>query len=180
MHDHQGLYVTEGVILIVLGAAAIMLPLVASFTIESFLGWLFFIGGIAGLVTTTLGRYAPGFWWSLLSAAVAIVAGALMIGWPISGVVSLTFILTFYLVADGIFMIMFALEHRRQLSQRWIWPLINGLLDLGLAGLIVWTLPTSAGWVLGVIVGIDMLFGGMSLITMATAPDDENIRRSVI
>ncbi|MDE2185003.1 MAG: DUF308 domain-containing protein, partial [Alphaproteobacteria bacterium] len=110
-----------------------------------------------------------GFWWSLFSALVAIAAGAALVGWPGGGVISLTFVLTAFLIADGILTMLFAVEHRRGLSQRWGFLFLNGVLDLVLAGLIIWALPGSAIWALGLIVGIDLIFGGWSLVAMAMA-----------
>ena len=169
VHEHWRVFLIEGIVLAVLGAAAILAPALAGLAVAIFLGWLFLIGGFAGLITTLAARDAPGFWLSFISAIVTIVAGSLMIGWPIGGAISLTFVLTAFLTADGILMILFGLEHRRQLSGSWGWFLVNGVLDLVLAILIVWALRESAVWVLGLIVGIDMIFGGSSLISMALA-----------
>lgn len=180
LHHHWRLYIAEGTILMVLGVAAMVIPFFATLAIESFLGWLFFIGGISGLVMTVVGRHAPGFWWSLFSAAVAIAVGTLLLGWQVRGVLSLTFILAAFLAIDGVLTILFALDHRRQLSQRWGWLLVNGVLDLGLAGFIVWALPNSAMWVLGIIVGIDMWFGGFSLIAMALAARSGNVTEGTV
>ncbi|HUJ04167.1 MAG TPA: HdeD family acid-resistance protein [Rhizomicrobium sp.] len=169
MHSHWKLFLIEGVVLLILGTAAIVVPPLASVVVSIFLGWLFIVGGIVGLVATIAGRGAPGFWWSLVSAIIAIVAGALLIGWPVGGALSLTLVLTAFLIADGILTIFFAIEHRRQLSQRWGWLLFNGIIDLLLAAVIVWAFPGSALWILGLIVGIDLIFGGWSLIAMAFA-----------
>jgi uncharacterized membrane protein HdeD (DUF308 family) len=167
--DHWRLFLIEGIILVVLGSAAILVPPLASLAVALVLGALFLAGGVVGLITTFVGRRAPGFWWALISALIAIVAGLLILGWPVSGVVSLTFVLTAFLVADGVLMILFGLEHRRQLSQRWGWLVANGVLDLLLAAVIVWALPGSAIWALGLIVGIDLVFGGWSLIAVSLA-----------
>ena len=64
---------------------------------------------------------------------------------------------------------MYALEHRKELSERWGWLLVSGIVDLVLAGLIIAGLPGSAEWAIGLLVGINMLFGGTSLIGMALA-----------
>jgi uncharacterized membrane protein HdeD (DUF308 family) len=64
---------------------------------------------------------------------------------------------------------MYALEHRRELSERWTWMLFSGLLDILIAGMIISGLPGSAGWALGLLVGINLVFGGASLIGMALA-----------
>jgi len=120
-------------------------------------------------VTTVVGRHAPGFWWSLLSSIVAIVAGVLLFGWPAVGAVSLTLVLTVFLATDGFVTIMIAMEYRRALHGRWGWLLVNGVLDLILAGIIFVALPASALWAVGIIVGIDLLFGGSSLVALSLA-----------
>jgi uncharacterized membrane protein HdeD (DUF308 family) len=102
-----------------------------------------------------------------VSSLVTIVAGLALVGWPVAGAFSLTLVLTAFLIADGTLTILFGVDHRRRLSQRWGWILANGILDLILAGIIIWALPASFIWALGLIVGIDLVFGGWSLIAMA-------------
>ncbi len=169
LRAHWRLFLIEGIVLIVLGSAAIIVPPLASLAVAIFLGWVFLVGGGVGLAMTIAGRKAPGFWWGLISAIVTIIAGGVLVGWPVRGAISLTFVLTAFLVADGVLTILFAVEHRRQLSQRWGFLLVNGIIDLLLAGIIVWALPASALWALGLIVGIDLVFGGYSLVAMALA-----------
>jgi uncharacterized membrane protein HdeD (DUF308 family) len=72
----------------------------------------------------------------------------LLIGWPISGAMSLTLALLIYFVAEGIFSIMFGLEHQRALAGRWGWLVLNGIIDLFLVGVILFGLPGTAAWVL--------------------------------
>lgn len=167
LHEHWRLFLIEGIILVVLGTAAILVPALASLVVAIFLGWVFLVGGFVGLVATLAGRRAPGFWWALVSAVLTIIAGGFLAFWPVGGTISLTLVLTAFLIADGILMILFGLDHRRALSQQWGYFLANGILDLVLAGIIVWALPESAFWALGLIVGIDLIFGGYSLVAMA-------------
>jgi uncharacterized membrane protein HdeD (DUF308 family) len=169
IRGHWRLFLIEGIVLVLLGIGAILIPALASLAVAIFLGWLFLIGGIVGVVTTVMSRHAPGFGWSLASAIVTIIAGLFLIGWPFGGVVSLTVVLAAYLVADGIASMLFAYEHRAQLHSRWGWLFLNGVIDLLLAGIIVWVLPLGAFWALGLIIGIDFIFGGSSLIAMALA-----------
>jgi uncharacterized membrane protein HdeD (DUF308 family) len=152
-----------------LGLAAIIVPSLASVAITIFVGSLFLISGAVGLALTFWARQMPGFWWSLLSALLAIGAGIALLIRPIQGTLTLTIIVGAYFLAEGVFTIMYALEHRRELSERWGWLLASGILDLLLAGLIIAGLPGSALWAIGLLVGIDMLFGGASLIGMALA-----------
>jgi uncharacterized membrane protein HdeD (DUF308 family) len=165
LRDHWVLFLVEGVVLVVLGFAAIAVPVIATLAVALFLGWLFLISGIVGLFTTFMMRNAPGFWWSLLSAVLALGAGLVLLAWPVSGAVSLTLVLIVFFVIEGVASIMLALEHRE--SGRWGWLLVSGIVDLILAGLILVGLPGTAAWALGLLVGINMMFGGASLIAMA-------------
>src|SRR5215470_7590561 len=82
LHDVWWYLLIEGIILVLLGAAAIVVPQIATLAVEIIVGWLFFISGIVGLVMTFMTRHVPGFWWSLFSAVLAIAAGIILIGWP--------------------------------------------------------------------------------------------------
>jgi uncharacterized membrane protein HdeD (DUF308 family) len=169
IHAHWKLFLIEGSVLCILGVAAIAVPLMATLALEGIIGWLFLFSGIFGLVTTFYMRNAPGFWWSLLSAVVAIAAGLSLLRWPISGTLSLTLVLIVFFMIEGIVTIMYAIEHRNQLSGRWGWMLASGVVDLMLAGIIYAGLPQSAGWALGLLVGINLVFGGTAMIGMALA-----------
>jgi uncharacterized membrane protein HdeD (DUF308 family) len=169
IHAHWGLFLFEGIILVILGAAAIIVPVIATLAFTLFIGWLFLISGGVGLVTTFWMRNAPGFWWALLSAVVSIAAGVVLIRWPISGTISLTLVLIAFFAVEGIATLMYAFEHKAQLTGRWGWMLMSGVVDLILAGIIFAGLPGSATWALGLLVGINMLFGGTAMIGMALA-----------
>ena len=167
VRDHWVMFMVEGVILVVLGLLAIALPPIASLAVAILVGWLILLSGIVGLAMTFIMRRAPGFWWSLASALLAIAAGVALLGWPEGGVLSLTLVLIVFFVLEGIASIMFAIDHRYQLSGRWGWMLASGIVDLILAGLIFVGLPGTAAWAIGLLVGINMLFGGTALIAMA-------------
>jgi uncharacterized membrane protein HdeD (DUF308 family) len=169
IHEHWALFLAEGIILVLLGIAAILVPLIATIALTIIIGWIFLVSGIMGLITTFWARQAPGFWWSLISAIVAIAAGVVLLLWPVSGSISLTLVLIAFFVIEGIASIMYAIEHRNQLTGRWVWMLVSGIIDLILAGIIFAGLPGTALWALGLLVGINMVFGGVALIGMALA-----------
>jgi uncharacterized membrane protein HdeD (DUF308 family) len=173
IHDHWGTFFAEGIILVLLGVIAMTVPLFAGLAATIFLGWLFLIAGGVGLAFTLKSRDAPGFSWSLVSAIVALVAGVLLIIHPLQGLITLTFVLAAYFLVDGIAVIAMALSHRKELSGRWEWLLVNGLVDLLLAGLIVSGMPGSFVWVLGLLLGIDLVFGGISLVAIALGARSE-------
>ena len=166
---HWKAFLFEGILLAVLGLGAIVLPPLASLAVTIFLGWMFLISGIAGLAITFWARGLPGFWWSLLSAVLAIGAGIILLAEPVQGTATLTIVVGVYFLAEGVATIMYALEHRRELSERWSWLLVAGLVDIVIAGLIITGWPDSAMWAIGLLVGINLLFGGLTLIGMALA-----------
>jgi uncharacterized membrane protein HdeD (DUF308 family) len=167
VREHWKLFLVEGIVLVILGLLAIVVPPLATIAVEIFIGWLFLISGIAGLITTFGARHAPGFWWSLLSAVLGIAAGIVLLVWPRSGVISLTLLLIVFFIIEGVLSIMYGLEHKRELSGQWGWMLVSGIIDLALAAIILAGLPGTATWALGLLVGINMLFGGSAMIAMA-------------
>jgi uncharacterized membrane protein HdeD (DUF308 family) len=173
VHQHSTLFLVEGIVLAILGVLAIMLPNIATLAVELLVGWLLLITGVVGLVTTFWMRQAPGFWWSMISAIISIVAGVLLLIWPLTGVISLTIVLIAFFLIEGITSIMYAIEHRRELSGRWGWMLASGIITLILALLIWARLPSTAAWAIGLLVGIDLVFGGVALIGMALAARKE-------
>jgi uncharacterized membrane protein HdeD (DUF308 family) len=175
---HWKAFLIEGIVLVVLGLAAIILPALASLAITIFLGWLFLVSGVVGLAMTFWARQMPGFWWSLLSALLALGAGIVLLARPVQGTLTLTIVVGAYFLAEGVFTIMYALAHRRELSERWGWLLASGAVDLILAGIIIAGLPGSALWAIGLLVGFDMAFGGISLIGMALAARDADRLRT--
>jgi uncharacterized membrane protein HdeD (DUF308 family) len=167
--------VRKGIILTVLGLFAVCLPVITGFAVTILFSWLFLISGIVGMITTFAMRRAPGFWWSLLSAVLALVVGGWLLVQPTLGLVSLTYLLIAFFIVEGGATIMFALEHRGALSGRWEWMLLSGIVDLLLATVIFVCLPGTIGWALGLIVAMNLVFGGTSMIGMALAAHAETV-----
>ena len=178
IHDYWTLFLFEGVALISLGLLAIVIPSIASSAATLFIGWLFIISGVIGLVTTFWARHLPGYWWSLVSALLGILVGAVLIahksndlygglmGWPLEAIGPLRMVLVLFFLIEGGALIMFAFEHRRQFSGRWAWMLASGVIDIGLATIIIFNLPGTSAWTMGLLIGINMIVGGASLIAM--------------
>jgi uncharacterized membrane protein HdeD (DUF308 family) len=167
IHDHWGIFLAEGIVLGLLGLAAILLPLVAGVVTTVFLGWLLLFAGVMGLFATFKTRQAPGFGWSLLSAVLAVFAGVALLWNPLQGLITLTFVLVAFFILDGIVMILLAISYRAKLPGNWQWLMMNGIVDLIIAGIIITGLPGTLIWALGLLIGVDMLFGGASLAVMA-------------
>jgi uncharacterized membrane protein HdeD (DUF308 family) len=167
LREHWVLFLVEGVVLLVLGATAVVLPPIATLAVTILLGWLFMVSGVIGIITTIWMRHAPGFWWSLLSAVLGIAVGAMLLASPLVGAFSLTLVLITFFIVEGVASIMFAFDHRRELSGQWGWMLMSGIIDLALALMIFAGLPSTAAWAVGLLVGINMIFGGAAMIAMA-------------
>jgi uncharacterized membrane protein HdeD (DUF308 family) len=102
VRNHSTSFLVEGIILVLLGVLAIFVPLFATITVTVILGWILLASGIMGLITTFGARQAPGFWWSLLSALIAVGVGLILIAKPITGAVSLTLVLIVFFVVEGV------------------------------------------------------------------------------
>jgi len=175
---HWRLFVFEGLTLTLLGCLAIIIPSVTNSSVTSLLGWLFVVSGAIGLVTTFWAKQTPGFWWSAVSALLAVLVGITLIanrsqdlyggliGWPFSAQGPMRLILVLFFMIEGGASIMFAFEHRRQFSGRWAWMLVSGIVDHILGAIIVFNLPGTSAWTMGLLVGINMIVGGTSLIAM--------------
>src|SRR5260370_15987463 len=83
VREHWKAFLIEGVLLVILGLGAMIVPPLASLAVTIFLGWMFLISGIAGLVLTFWARQMPGFWWSLISAVLAVGAGIILLASPV-------------------------------------------------------------------------------------------------
>jgi uncharacterized membrane protein HdeD (DUF308 family) len=171
---HWKAFLFEGILLAVLGIAALIVPPLASLAITIFLGWMFLISGIGGLIVTFWAREMPGFWWSLISAALAVLAGGVLLARPAQAVLTLTIVVGAYFLAEGVATIMYALEHRRELTGRASWLVISGIVDIAISFMVITGLPSSADWAIGILVGINLLFGGATLIGMALAARNSN------
>jgi uncharacterized membrane protein HdeD (DUF308 family) len=126
------------------------------------------VSGIVGFLTTFLLKEGPGFAWSLLSALLAIAVGVLLLAYPVFGAVSLTVLLLIFFIVEGGSSLMYARAHKREMSEsRWGWMVASGVVDLALAAYIVFNLPVIASWALGLMVGVNMVFGGVAMIALA-------------
>ena len=91
---HWRLFLTQGVVMVILGILAIVWPVIATLAVDIYVGWLFLISGIVGLVAMFSAKDVPAFLWTLLTAALSLVVGVLLLWKPIEGAVSLTLVLT--------------------------------------------------------------------------------------
>ena len=156
-----------GILMIILGVFAIGAPAVATIAVQIMLGWLLVIGGIAEGIHAFMAQGWRGFLLELLSAILYLAVGVLLLVNPVAGALALTVVLAVFLIVEGIFKVIMALQVRDH--RGWGWLLASGLLSL-LLGVLIWAeWPVAGLWVIGLLVGIQLLFTGWSLVMLAFA-----------
>jgi uncharacterized membrane protein HdeD (DUF308 family) len=154
----------EGVLLILLGIAALVMPLMAGLAATLVFGWILILTGIIGLVSAFAGRSHAHLGWSLASAIIALVIGLVLLFYPLVGAVALTTIVSVYLLLDGIALIGLALDHRKRAITPWGWLLASGVIDVLLAALIFFMSAIGSAVFVGVMVGLSLIFAGIALL----------------
>jgi uncharacterized membrane protein HdeD (DUF308 family) len=153
-----------GALLIVVGMVAISSSFIATLATVVILGTLLMIGGAVEIVDAFLGRGWRGFWMHLLAGILYLVLGFLLVQRPVAAAAIFTLMLAAAFFVGGLFRIIVALSER---FYGWGWVLLNGVVTL-ILGILIWReWPEAAFWVIGLFVGIDMLFAGWSLVITA-------------
>jgi uncharacterized membrane protein HdeD (DUF308 family) len=165
--EHWVLYLILGLVLLLGGLAAIAFPFLSTMAAKLALGWIFlFSGGMAIVHAFTAGKWR-GFFLNLLIGILYIVAGGYLILLPLSGILTLTIVVAALFLADGLLEAIMAF--RVKPHEGWGWVLVSGLAAIAAGLLIALQLPNSATWVIGLLVGIKMIFAGWSFVALALA-----------
>ena len=153
-----------GLLLIVSGTIAISYAFLASVAVITLFGFLLVLGGIAQLVAAFwIGRWS-GFAIAMLAGVLYIVVGGLTVARPVEGLEALTLLIGAFLLIGGIFRSVAAMTLR---LHHWGWLLLNGLITVLLGLMILADWPESSLWVIGLFVGIDMLFNGWAWVMLS-------------
>ena len=156
-------FVLLGVALVVMGAVALTAVGVASLATAVMFGALLLVSGLFEFVGSFWSRRWSGFFLHLLSGVLSVVVGVMLLRAPADAMLILTLLLACLLMVSGIFKVVAALSHRFAM---WGWTLVSGLLDLVL-GILIWEgWPESALWVLGLFLGITLVFRGFNWIAL--------------
>jgi uncharacterized membrane protein HdeD (DUF308 family) len=159
-------FVILGVALVVLGLIAMGSAFIASLAVAVAIGTLLVLGGIVEALGAFWCRGWSGFFLHLLSGVLSIVVGLMFLRAPLNALLALTLLAACFLMVGGVFKIVAAVSYR---FAAWGWPLASGVIDV-LLGLLIWQdLPESALWVVGLYVGINLLFRGFNWIALGLA-----------
>lgn len=156
-----------GVLMLICGILAVAMPIASSIGIVIVLGWLLLFSAIWHLIYAFQGGSVRGVLWQILLALLYGAVAIYMLIHPLLGVVSLTLVLGLFLVIEGVFEIILYFNIRNSPNAGWI--LFDGIITLILGGLIWFHWPSSAVWVIGTLVGISLIFSGISRIMLSSA-----------
>jgi uncharacterized membrane protein HdeD (DUF308 family) len=159
-------FVLLGAALIILGTVALGAVVITSLAAAVAIGVLLLVGGVAECVGAFWCRGWSGFFLELLSGVLSIVVGLLFLRAPLGALASLTLLVACFLMVGGLFKVVAALSYR---FAAWGWTLAGGVLDL-ILGVMIWQeWPASALWVIGLFVGVNLLFRGFNWIALGMA-----------
>lgn len=154
-------YLVEGVLLVVAGILAIIYPVISSGAVVILLGWLLIASGLLQGLSLIGARQVPHFWLQLISVILAILIGFLFLRDPAQGMMTLALLLIIFFMMEGISKVVFALTIRP--FPNWGWVLASGLVGILLA-LILWaSLPVTAVWLIGFLLGINLISIGAAI-----------------
>ncbi len=166
-HDLESLrsnwlwFVILGIALVVLGTVAMGSAVIASLATAVIIGALILTAGVAETLGAFWCRGWSGFFFHLLSGVLSIVIGIMFLRAPVNALLALTLLVACFLLVGGIFKIVAAISYR---FTTWGWPLLSGVIDV-LLGIMIWQeWPASALWVIGLFVGINLVFRGFNWI----------------
>jgi uncharacterized membrane protein HdeD (DUF308 family) len=162
-----GWSIVLSVLMILAGILGIILPPVAGIVATVFFGWLLLFSGLAHLVFAWHTRGTGAVLWELLIGTAYILVGVYLLLHPVVGMLSLTLVLAIYLFAEGVLEFIIGFLVRGMPGSGWLF--FDGFVTLILA-IVIWrTWPFNAGWVLGTLLGISMLFSGVARLMISLA-----------
>ena len=159
-----GWFLALGILMIVGGTIALGASVLMTVFSMVLLGWLMIFGGVLEAVHSFACKKWSGFFIDLLTGLLYLVVGFMIIANPGAAAEALTLLIAVFLIFGGIFRMGLAISVR---YQNWVWLLLHGVINL-ILGILIWQQwPYSGLWVIGLFVGIDMLFNGWALVMLA-------------
>lgn len=165
--EHRGWFYFLGILLIVLGVAAIAFPFVTTIAVKIFIGWLFLIGGVLQIVHAFSTRAWSEFLLDLLIGVLYLVVGGWLAFFPLTGIITLTLLLALLFIIEGI--VEFGIAFRIRPHSGWVWMFLSGIIAIAVGVLLIANLPSSAAWAIGLLVGINLIFSGFAYLFLPMA-----------
>jgi uncharacterized membrane protein HdeD (DUF308 family) len=163
----SGWGIAFAILIILAGFIAIAMPFASGIAVTIVIGWLLVISGVFHIADAFHARGAGSFAWRLLIGLVFIIGGIDIAFFPLRGLFTLTFVLAIILFVQGVISIVSYWRHRRMHGVGWI--LFNGAISILLGGIIWYDGPGAAVWIIGTLVGIHLIFNGLSRLMIWSA-----------
>lgn len=149
------LFLAQSAVMVAAGVLALVFPAFASAGVLALLGWLLIVSGVVQVISLWGATQVPYFWLQLVTLSLEIVVGYLLVTRPEAGLVAVTLLMLVLFLISGIARVVFALMIRPM--QDWLWVLASGLVAIVCAGILLANLPEAATWLLGVLLGIELI-----------------------
>lgn len=165
LQKHWKLFLTEGILFTVLGICAMLIPHFFTVAIVIFLGWLMLFGGAVHLARALLFANMPGFGLWLFMGVLQLLAGYLFVTKPAVGILTVTMLMALFFILEGLTKLTLAFLMRP--LAHWGFLLFSGATALFFGLIIALSWVETADWLLGLFLGINMIFLGISLIKIS-------------
>ena len=170
VREEKTWFITIGILMIVLGTAAIIFPHIATLSTNFLIGWLLVVAGILQFIHAFRVKEWSGFAFEMVIALLHAIAGIVLLVYPVAGVIALTIYLAVVLIIEGIFRSMLSLQLKPESG--WVWMLVGGIASV-ILGILLWAkLPSSAAWAIGLLVGLNIAIAGWTLVMLALSAGD--------
>ncbi|MEH1834080.1 MAG: DUF308 domain-containing protein [Nostoc sp.] len=162
---NSGWLTAIAVLMILLGIITIAFPFFATVASTLAFGWVFIVAGIAQIVYAFQSKGAGQIAWKLILGLLYLLSGIFVLANPLEGVLAFTLVLGITIFVQGIIQVSMAFQLRR-VSPNWGWMLVSGIGGI-ILGILIWSnVPASAVWLLGTLIGINLLFDGVWMLTL--------------
>lgn len=167
VRQNSGWFIALGILMMVLGIAAIVEPFIATIAVARVLSWTFLIAGVVRIVHAIQSRQQRGFWPSLIIGILYVIAGFLLLSNLLGAALSITLAFGWVIFAQGILEVIAAFRLRPE--PHWGWTLFSGIVAIILGILILQQWPLGAAWLLGLYVGFSLLCTGLTMLVLPLA-----------
>jgi uncharacterized membrane protein HdeD (DUF308 family) len=149
------LFLVQGAVMVAAGVLALILPALASTGLVVLLGWLLILSGVVQIVGLVGATQVPYFWPQLVAVALEMLVGYILVSRPEAGLLTITFLMLVLFLISGLTRVVFALMIRPM--DDWLWMLAGGLVAIACALVLFANLPEAATWLLGLLLGIELI-----------------------
>jgi uncharacterized membrane protein HdeD (DUF308 family) len=156
-----------GVLLIVLGMAALGSPFLAAVAVNVAIAWLIVLAGAVHVILAFRAHGAGSMIWKLLVGVAYVCFGVYLILHPVLAVASLTLVLASLFLIEGVLDIVLFVKMRSVGGSTWV--LLDGIITLLLGLMIYMQWPSSSAWAIGTLVGVSMIISGVTRVMMSLA-----------